>query len=560
MLEKNLELLKEKFPQLFKLVTEVELPDNYESIGKSIKYCNNLLFSKYSPEKEAETLFSNFLNKNPDTSTVLIFGIANPFLIEKFIEKFKVFIFIPDLRLFKLCLNFLDYTKILKKAVLFYEPTDIQGENLIIYPLKIEEKFFGEKLNQIKNILKNSRKLSKPKILIIKPFYGGSLPVINYCEMNLKKFDVKVKAINSNEIFSAYNIISDVLQKKEFISNMRVKLVEFVSELVYYAIEEFKPDIVFAIAQSPLNDKILNYIRQKGIISIFWFVEDYKLFTYWQYFAPLYDYYFVIQKDDFFEKLNKIGVKNYHYLPLACEPTIHKPLKLSKEEKERYGSTISFVGAGYYNRRIFFQKLLNYDFKIWGSDWENEIVLQDLIQENGRRVSTEEAVKIFNSSLINLNLHSSSFYSGIAPDGDFVNPRTFEIAACRSYQLVDKRKYLPLHFDEGKDILTFSNETELKKLIDEIISDNEKYAEIKDNSYKRVISEHTYKHRLLEIAKIVGFQLKEKVEYSLNEKDFYLSKFDTLEDITDYIRKKDKVTKTDTIFLLLQELKNTYLK
>ena len=40
-----------------------------------------------------------------------------------------------------------------------------------------------------------------------------------------------------------------------------------------------------------------------------------------------------------------------------------------------------------------------------------------------------EAVKIFNASRINLNLHSSPYHLGINPEGDYVNPRTFDLAA-----------------------------------------------------------------------------------------------------------------------------------
>ncbi len=560
MLEKNLKNLEKTFPELYKIIIHTELPVAYEKTGKSLKFKNNLLFSKYSPEKEADAIFNRILSKI-DVEELLIFGIANPFLLKKCISKFKLHIFIPDFSLFKLCLNFFDYTEIISNSNLIWDLENITNHsNIEIFPLKVEEKLYSDILNEIKIRLKAVSKISQPKILIVKPFYGGSLPVINYLEMNLQKFNVKIKSIESDKIFSAYQLISSTLQKKEFVANMRVKLIEFVSDMVFYAIEEFKPDIVFAIAQSPLNDKILKHIRGKNITSIFWFVEDYKLFTYWQYFAPFYDFYFVIQKDEFFHELKKIGVRNFHYLPLACEPTIHKPLILTEEEKQRYGSLISFVGAGYYNRRIFFRNLLDFDFKIWGSDWEDEIILKDFIQENGRRVSTEETVKIFNASFININLHSSNFYEGIAPDGDFVNPRTFEIAACNTFQIVDRRKYLPLHFTEGVDILTYSNENEMKHLIRDISSFPEKYVEIRENSFKRVLSEHTYSHRIKEIAQIVGFEIGKKKENFKDEKEFYLANFNTLEEITDYISKKDKVSKTETIFLLMQELKNTYLK
>ena len=74
-----------------------------------------------------------------------------------------------------------------------------------------------------------------------------------------------------------------------------------------------------------------------------WFVEDHRLFTYWQAFAPFYDLFAVIQKEPFFEKLAAIGQKNVLYLPLAADPAVHRPLALTPVERRRYGAEVSFM-------------------------------------------------------------------------------------------------------------------------------------------------------------------------------------------------------------------------
>jgi spore maturation protein CgeB len=100
---------------------------------------------------------------------------------------------------------------------------------------------------------------------------------------------------------------------------------------------------------------------------------------------------------------------------MACDPSIHRHLWLTPQEHQAYGSDISFVGAGYYNRRNFFQK-------VWDSDWQGCPPLNPVLQRDGARISTEAVVKIFNASTINLNLHSSPYYEGVKPHGDYVNP------------------------------------------------------------------------------------------------------------------------------------------
>ncbi len=559
MLNQNLKLLNEFSKNLYETVKDIEVTLNYELTGKTLKVEGKTLFSKYNPQREAEQIFNKQAVKRGKEKNIHIIGVANPFLIKKFIEEsYNVEIFIPNAEIFKLILSFFDYSRIIKNAKFLTDLSLLPVNTEYVFATKFEENLFKKSIKS--KSLMNSPKKSTIKILLVKPIYGGSLPVANYCELNFNESNVKLKTIDSDKCYSAFQMIPETLLKKENISRIRAFLADFISEITICAIEEFKPDIIFALAQAPLNEKVLKYASDKGIVKAFWFVEDWKLFTYWKYFAPFYDYFFVIQKNGFFRELQNIGVKNSHYLPLACEPTIHKPLELNENDKKRYGSVISFVGAGYYNRRKFFRKFLDYDFKIWGSDWEGETILSSIVSEHGRRVSTEECVKIFNASLININLHSSTYYEGIDPEGDFVNPRTFEIAACNSYQLVDKRKYIPMHFKENEEIITYSSETELKSYINKIINSPEIYQEIREASYKRVLKEHTYFHRLCEAAKIMGFNIERKKENIANEKDFYLSEFNSIEEIASYIEKKDKVSDTDTIFLLMKALKDTYLK
>ena len=237
----------------------------------------------------------------------------------------------------------------------------------------------------------------------------------------------------------------------------------FVSELVLAKAYEYKPDLIFATAQSPFTTTTLEQYKQLKIPVAFWFMEDFHLFAYWKTFAPLYDYFFVIQRGEFTDQLNAMGLKNHYYLPLAADPEIHKPLQLSPEEETEYSSELSFVGAGYHNRTQFFLQLLNEDFKIWGNDWNLNSPLATVMPRKGERISPEDCVKIFNAAKININLHSSSYHNGVNPHGDFVNPRTFEIAACAAFQMVDPRSELTSLFQIGEEIVTFNDIDDLRR-------------------------------------------------------------------------------------------------
>jgi spore maturation protein CgeB len=117
----------------------------------------------------------------------------------------------------------------------------------------------------------------------------------------------------------------------------------------------------------------------------------------------------------------------------------------------------------------------------------------------GKRVSSEDCVRIFNASQINLNLHSSTFHEGVNPHGDFVNPRTFEIAACGGFQLVDQRELLNEMFDLETELVTFRSIDELKEQIDYFLNHPDEAAEKSEKSRIRVLAQHTFQHRMQEM-------------------------------------------------------------
>jgi spore maturation protein CgeB len=277
-----------------------------------------------------------------------------------------------------------------------------------------------------------------------------------------------------------------------------------ISEMVVASCAEQKPDLVLAMAQAPLSNKALERLRQHNVTTAFWFVEDYQIMGYWRNHAHLYDFYFTIQDDGFFGLLEKMGVKHFYYLPLAADPAVHRPLDMSPSEKACFGSDISFMGAGYYNRERMLQGLLDYDIKVWGNDWNPLSAIWPHVQREGQRLTTEETVKVFNASKISVNLHSSVCHEGVNPFGDFINPRTFEIAACGGFQLVDQRSMLSRHFEIGNEVVCYQSLEELREKISYYLMHPDERKRIALHGRQRVIREHTYEHRMRELIGIIG--------------------------------------------------------
>src|SRR5204862_6035822 len=152
------------------------------------------------------------------------------------------------------------------------------------------------------------------------------------------------------------------------------------------------------------------------------------------------------------------------------DPEIHRPLSLDAAARAEYASEVAFVGAGYRNRRLAFRRFLDTDVRIWGSDWAGAADLARVVQRGGARITTEESVRIFNAVDVNLNLHSSTYHDGVDPRGDFVNPRTFELAGAGAFQVVDQRQLLPPLFAPGVELAVARSVDEMRALTDHYLA------------------------------------------------------------------------------------------
>lgn len=342
------------------------------------------------------------------------------------------------------------------------------------------------------------------RILVILPLYGGSLPVGRYCAQALRDLGHLVEVFEAPAYHQSFTALRELRVTADRLETLENGFLNVLSQAIYAKVETFEPDLVLSMAQAPLNRPTLRRLRKDGVCTALWFVEDAALFTYWKAFAPAYDIFAVIQRDPLLNDLAALGVTAL-YLPMAALPSFHRPLELGTVERRRFGSELSFLGAGYPNRRLAFRQFTDMDFKIWGSDWEGETVLARHIQGQGARVSSEDSVKIFNASTINLNLHSSVHTKELVSRGDFVNPRTFEVAACGAFQLVDERSLLPELFAPD-EMATFTSLPELKDRIRHFLAHPEERAAFAAKGRARVLAEHSYARRMSQLLDFIATQ------------------------------------------------------
>jgi spore maturation protein CgeB len=90
-----------------------------------------------------------------------------------------------------------------------------------------------------------------------------------------------------------------------------------------------------------------------------------------------------------------------------------------------------------------------------------------------------------------------------------VNPRTFEIAACGAFQLVDYRSELPDVFTPGEEIVCFRDLEELRNQIGYYLEHPDERRRIAEKARSRVLKEHTYQARMETMLSFIRARLPE---------------------------------------------------
>jgi spore maturation protein CgeB len=87
--------------------------------------------------------------------------------------------------------------------------------------------------------------------------------------------------------------------------------------------------------------------------------------------------------------------------------------------------------------------------------------------------------------------------------GDFVNPRTFELAGMGCFQLCDRRELLPPLYSEDEAV-QFGDEAELVEKIEYYMEHEGERKEVARNARRRTLKHHLYEHRVVEIINAVN--------------------------------------------------------
>jgi len=513
--QKNLTVLTARFPHVAKALAAVDTDSSFSvkfnSQGLPVfSYKGFALIHEEKPQRAAEVWVEQTLNhpRAKEAPELLIAGFGAGYQLEELTRRTNKKIHVYEARAdllkgvlrHKDCRSIFDSLSTLSVNLSEIESLikpQLEKGNVELVELPQSKVVALDAVEALRRVMLSVRGMMQlhPRIGVVGPMYGGSLPIARYTARALSGLKQRVYGYDLSSFYDGFRGIGGFLKNQTRKDALETQYVEVLSQAVLEGVTERPIDILICLAQAPMTPKVLTELRQRGIITVMWFVEDCMRFQTWKYISPYFDYMFIIQRE-FTTAVRDAGAGRAIYLPVGCDPDVHRPVDLTPEERARYGSEISFLGAGYNNRRHMFAHLANRDFKIWGTEWPDCMPFSKMVQDQGRRLDPEEYNKIFNASTINLNLHSSMERDGVEPFGDFINPRTFELASAGAFQLVDERTLLSEQFQIGPEMAVFHDGHEMQERIDYYLAHPDERAAIIRASRARALNEHTYQHRL----------------------------------------------------------------
>ena len=461
------------------------------------------LHSRYDPVAEGGRWAEEIVGKLPeDARGILVLGLGLGYHVEALLARttLPVVVFEPSPDILRASFRLLPWYRRSGQLRFFTDPGNLRGqvEGLFLASHAPSQKVRPDAYRSVKNLagaLAGASDYSL-RVLVVSPVSGGSYPIAHGVVRALSGMGHRASLFDAGDFAGSLRAIGSQSRIDMHRAQLRGLFQNFMAEMILARVYQEKPDLIVGLAQSPLSTELLERLRGMNIPVAYWFVEDFRIATYWERVAPLVTSFAVIQKGEWLPRLEARGLTNVLYLPTAADRTIFRPEPTEGEDPVRFSAPLAFMGAGYYNRQHFLRHLADLGLGIWGADWESTDPLGPYLRSPGRRIDPGEAAQIYRNSMVNLNLHSSVYHRGVNPDGDFVNPRTFEIAACGGFQLVDRRSHLPELLVPEEEVAVFEDEESCRKLVRHYQSNPAERAAIAQAGLRRTLRDHTLERRM----------------------------------------------------------------
>jgi len=209
--------------------------------------------------------------------------------------------------------------------------------------------------------------------------------------------------------------------------------------------------------------------------------------------AAAYDAVFVADRATV-EALDVPGNPPVHYLPAACDPSIHRPMRA----RDRFRANVVFAGTATPHRERQLSELVEFGVAVWGPGWRRT-KLRDYCR--GELLSHEDYIRAYAGASVAVNVACTEETAQVRDPG--ASRRLFELAAIGVPQVVEEHADVHEHFREGSEILVARSARDLRTLTSEALHDRSWAEQVAAGARQRALAEHTYMHRVAALLQVV---------------------------------------------------------
>jgi spore maturation protein CgeB len=273
---------------------------------------------------------------------------------------------------------------------------------------------------------------------------------------------------------------------------------EAVEPRLLAGIEEHRPELFLALYGVNVSQRVLAELGRRRALRVNWWLNDPFQWQRALKILPGYDIAFTNARYSV-DAYAAAGLKHVHFLPSACDASVHHPLDGAPMRYE-----LSFAGDWSALREALVERLCRagVDVRLFGP-WRRKLARGSPLRPRLTHgfFTPQRMVEIFAASKATLNVHT---WRGRFDFG--LNPRVFEAGACGTPQLVDHKRELDELFTsaERAGMLIYRDDEELVRLARSLPA---RAAELKSAALAAAPAfqrEHSYRARASELLRVVA--------------------------------------------------------
>ncbi|MED4533615.1 glycosyltransferase [Metabacillus fastidiosus] len=276
-----------------------------------------------------------------------------------------------------------------------------------------------------------------------------------------------------------------------------------------------KPLFAFTMIGNKLHIDLIKFLKQEQIPLVIWLTEDPYYTDQSLQKMKIADIIFTIDLGSY-NYYKQSNYNNIYYLPLGTNESTFN----SRVVDEPYTSDLLLLGFPYPSRVALIEEILKntkYNVTLVGKGWRIRIQKKYRFRHKitiiDKWVPPELVAQYYNGAKIVLNPHRESNYAmnknSLEIKNKSINNRTFDIAACGNFQLIEHKQDV-FHQFSSEEMITYENTNDCLNKIFYYMENETERAKIALLARERALSHHTMTERAKTIIQTV---LSEKTPF-----------------------------------------------